>query len=114
METQKILNLLNGSDNECAKFATRKWYVTDSESKSNQSNKNSIKFLRSSLESSLCDHSDPYILVIENITVKRRNAANTDDIELGAITQKQYLKIVHHLEIAEQKLMTLLLIMQIY
>ena len=35
METQKILNLLNGSDNECAKFATRKWYVTDSESKSN-------------------------------------------------------------------------------
>ena len=23
METQKIVNLLNGSDNECAKFATK-------------------------------------------------------------------------------------------
>ena len=27
METQKIVNLLNGSDNESAKFATRKWYI---------------------------------------------------------------------------------------
>ena len=28
METQKVLNLLNGSDNENLKFATtKKWYV---------------------------------------------------------------------------------------
>ena len=27
METQKILNLLNGSDNESSKFVTGKWYV---------------------------------------------------------------------------------------
>ena len=27
METQKIVNLLNGSDNETSKFATRKWYI---------------------------------------------------------------------------------------
>ena len=27
METQKIVNLLNGSDNEYAKFATKKCYV---------------------------------------------------------------------------------------
>ena len=27
METQKILNLLNDSDNESSKFATRKWYI---------------------------------------------------------------------------------------
>ena len=27
METQKIVNLLNGSDNEFSKFATRKWYI---------------------------------------------------------------------------------------
>ena len=43
METQKIVNLLNGSDNEYAKSATKKWYVIDSESKSElftpQSNK---------------------------------------------------------------------------
>ena len=27
METQKILNLLNGSDNEPSKFSTRKCYI---------------------------------------------------------------------------------------
>ena len=27
METQKIVNLLNGSDNESSKFETRKWYI---------------------------------------------------------------------------------------
>ena len=27
METQKIVNLLNGSDNQSSKFATRKWYI---------------------------------------------------------------------------------------
>ena len=31
METQKIANLLNSSENEHAKFATKKWYVLDSE-----------------------------------------------------------------------------------
>ena len=63
METQKIVNLLNGSDNENSKFATKKWYVIDSESKGNYSHENPIKFLTSSLESSLCDYSDAYILV---------------------------------------------------
>ena len=69
METQKIVNLLNGSDNENSKFATKKWYVIDSESKGNYSDKNEIKFLTSSLESNLCDYSDAYILVTGNITV---------------------------------------------
>ena len=36
METQKIVNLLNGSDNENSKFATKKWYI-DNESKGNYS-----------------------------------------------------------------------------
>ena len=71
METQKIVYLLNGSDNENSKFATKKWYVIDSESKDNYSHENSIKFLTSSLESSLCDYSDAYILVTGNITVTR-------------------------------------------
>ena len=69
METQKIVNLLNGSDNENSKFATKKWYVIDSESKGNYSHENPIKFLTSSLESNLCDYSDAYILVTGNITV---------------------------------------------
>ena len=65
METQKIVNLLNSSENEYSKFATKKWYVIDSESKGNYSHENPIKFLTSSLESSLCDYSDAYILVTE-------------------------------------------------
>ena len=32
MEMQKIVNLLNGCDNENSKFPTKKWYVIDSES----------------------------------------------------------------------------------
>ena len=31
METQKIINLLNDSSNEESKFATKKWYVIDSQ-----------------------------------------------------------------------------------
>ena len=69
METQKIVNLLNGSDNENSKFATKKWYIINNESKGNYSHKNPIKSLTSSLESSLCDYSDAYILVTGNITV---------------------------------------------
>ena len=69
METQKIVNLLNSTNNENSKFATKKWYIIDSESKGNYSHENPIKFLTSSLESSLCDYSDAYILVTGNITV---------------------------------------------
>ena len=44
--------------------------------KGNYSPVNRIKFLTSSLESSLCDYSDAYILVTGNITVAANN--NTD------------------------------------
>ena len=69
METQKIVNLLNSSENEYSKFATKKWYIIDSESIGNYSHQNPIKFLTNSLESSLCDYSDAYILVTGNIVV---------------------------------------------
>ena len=74
METQKIVNLLNSSDNENSKFATKKWYVIDSESKGNYSKHGPIKFSTKSLKSSLCDYSDAYILVTGNITVAGGNA----------------------------------------
>ena len=75
METQKIVNLLNNTENEYSKFATKKWYIIDSESKGNYSHENPIKFLTSSLESSLCDYSDAYILVKGNITTRPKNNA---------------------------------------
>ena len=74
METQKIVNLLNGSDNENSKFATKKWYVIDSESKGNYSQDDPIEFLTKSIESTLCDYSDAYILVTGNITATPNNA----------------------------------------
>ena len=69
METHKIVNLLNGSDNENSKFLTKKWYIIDSESKGNYSKDQEIKFLARSIESSLCDYSDAYFLVTGNINV---------------------------------------------
>ena len=70
MKIQKIVNLLNGPDNENSKFATKKWYYIDSESKDNYSPNDRIKFLTKSIESSLCDYSDAYILATGN-TISR-------------------------------------------
>ena len=70
METQKIVNLLNSSENEYPKFATKKWYAIDIESKSVYSHENPIKFLTSLLEWSLCDYPDAYVLVTGNIAVE--------------------------------------------
>ena len=58
METQKIVNFLNNTENEYSEFPTRKWCIIDSESKGKYSHENPIKFLTNSLESSLCDYSD--------------------------------------------------------
>ena len=69
METQKIINLLNNSANEYSKLTTKKWYIVNSESKGNYSHQNPIRFLTNSLEPSLCDYSDAYILVTGDITV---------------------------------------------
>ena len=75
MGTQKIVNLLNSSDNEYSKFSTKKWYVSDSESKGSSSHHDPTKFLTKSIESSLYDYCDAYILVTGNITVTRTIAA---------------------------------------
>ena len=61
--------MLNSSGNEYSKFATTKWYVIDSERKGGYSHENPIKFLTSSIESSLCDYSDACALVAKNIIV---------------------------------------------
>ena len=61
--------MLNDSNNENSKFATKKWYVIDNISKGNYLPNNEVTFLTSSLESRFCDYSDPYILVTGNIAV---------------------------------------------
>ena len=75
METQKILNLLNGCDNANSKFETKKWNVIDSEPKGNYSKDEPMNFLTRSIDSNLCDYSEAYILVTGNIiTIPINNA----------------------------------------
>ena len=50
-------------------FQQKKWYIIDSESNGSYSKDEEIKFLTRSIESSLCDYSDAYILVTGNINV---------------------------------------------
>ena len=90
METQKNANFLNNSNNENSKFATtKKCYFINSESKGNYSHENPIKFLTNSLESSLCDSSDAYILVTANITVTRTIAATAAAAAAAAVGNSQ-------------------------
>ena len=82
METQKIINLLNDSSNKESKFATKKWYVIDSQTtKGKYKQGDTIKFETETIKSSLCDYSDAFILVTGNITV---NAANDTDVAFNS------------------------------
>ena len=80
METQKIINLLNNSDNESSKFATRKWYIINDQNNGQygrgNENDSTIKFETKVIKSYLCDYSDAYILVTGDIKVTNV-AANT-------------------------------------
>ena len=63
--------MVNSSENEYSKFAAKKWYIVDTESKGKYSHENPIQFLKSKLESSLFNYSDTYVLVAGNINVAR-------------------------------------------
>ena len=71
METQKIVNLLNDSDNESLKFATRKWYIINDQNNRQygrgNENDSTIKFEANVMKPNLCDYSDAYILVTGDI-----------------------------------------------
>ena len=74
METQKIINLLNDSSNEESKFATKKWYVIDSQTtKGKYKQGDTIKFETETIKSSLWDYSDAFILVTGNTKVATNN-----------------------------------------
>ena len=79
METIKIVNLLNDLNGKASKFAKKKWSITDSETKGDYSHENPTKFLTSSLESSLFNYSEAYILVTGGIAVTRTITAAGDN-----------------------------------
>ena len=70
--------MLNDSSNEESKFATKKWYVIDSQTtKGKYKQRVTIKFETENIKSSLYDYSDAFILVTGNNTV---NADNNTDV----------------------------------
>ena len=78
METQKIVNLLNDSDNESSmelhsKLATRKWYIIYDQNNGQygrgNENDSTIKFESKVIKPNLCDYSDAYILVTGDIKI---------------------------------------------
>ena len=81
METQKIVNLLNGSEELNSKFATRKRYAINDQNNAQygRGNENdaTIKYDTKVIKPNFCDYSDTYILVTGDIKVADV-AANTN------------------------------------
>ena len=69
MEYQKIANLIDDMSNQPSKFRTKNWVEISDESKGAHNVNIQIKFKTTMLKSSLCDYSDPYILVKGTITI---------------------------------------------
>ena len=82
MESQKNVNLLNDSNDESSKFATRKWYIINAQNNGQygrgSENDSTIKFETKVIKPNLCGYSDAYILVTGDIKVADV-AANTND-----------------------------------
>ena len=79
-ETQKIVHLLNDTDNESSEFATRKWHVVNDQNDTEYGvrNKNNlgITFATKVIKANLCDYSDSHILVTGD-TIATGGNANT-------------------------------------
>ena len=73
METQNVINLLNDSNNESSKFATRKWYIINDQNNGQyvRGNKkdSTIKFETKVVKPNFCDYSDAYIFVTGDIKI---------------------------------------------
>ena len=78
METLKIVSLLCCALNESSRFATRKWYVINDQSNTDYGEGNeddtTVKFETKVIKSSLCNYSNAYILLTEDITAIRGDA----------------------------------------
>ena len=66
MEYQKIANFLDNTSNQPSKFSTKKWVKINDGSRTTYFVNRQISFKTSILRPSLCDYSDPYILVKRN------------------------------------------------
>ena len=89
MEYQKIINLLENTQNQPAKFGTKNSVAISDDSSDTYNTHSQIKFKTSLLRPSLCDDSDAYILASGTITVIGAGANDTvkqlDEINKGVI-----------------------------
>ena len=69
MEHQKIANLIDDASNQPSKLRTKNCAEINDESRGTYNVNSQIKFKTTMLKSSLCDYSDAYILVNEQITI---------------------------------------------
>ena len=83
MEYQKITNLLGTTPNEVPIFISKKWVEVHDQSGSGDDRykpSKQIRFKTSMLRSDLCDYSDAYIVVEEDITLTKTNGWEIIDI----------------------------------
>ena len=90
MEYQKITNLLDNISSQPSKFRTRNWIEINDKLRGTYTG-NSIKFKTTMLRSNLCDFSDAYIFVKQNITITGDGnddaAKRTDERNKGVISK---------------------------
>ena len=72
MEYQKIINFLDNTPSQPAKFKTKNWIEINDESRGTYNEDNQIRFKTSALRWSLRDYRDSYILVKGTITVEKK------------------------------------------
>ena len=64
-----MINLLDNTLNQPSKFRTKNWVEINDQSRGTYNTNSQIKFITTMPKSSLCDYSDPYILVKGTITL---------------------------------------------
>ena len=75
MEYQTVMNLLNNTPNQPNRFRIKNWVEINDDARGTYNTNSQKKIKTSMLKSSLCDHSDPYILISETRTVPNTEAA---------------------------------------
>ena len=97
METQKIVNLLNDSDNEFSDFATKKWYIVNDQNNgqygNGDENGSTIKFETKVIKPNLCDYSYAYIFVTGDKTATGGN----EDTKVAFKTCAPFTRCVTHI-----------------
>ena len=75
MEYQKIIDLLDNTSSQPSKSRTKNWVEISYDLRWTYNINSQIKYKTTMLKSNLCDYSDGYILVKENVTVNNTRTA---------------------------------------